>query len=68
MKNAHILLIFTKKIKMDRGKKMTNTTSREQFGIEKQNYSIASRIIAEATKAGKIKESEKPKEYVPYWA
>lgn len=49
------------------GKRMTNETLRERFGIAKQNYSIASRIISETTKAKKIKESEKPKEYVPYW-
>ncbi|MCK5588818.1 MAG: putative DNA binding domain-containing protein [Candidatus Pacebacteria bacterium] len=47
--------------------KMTNTTLRERLGIEKQNYSIASRIIADTIRAGKIKESEKSKEYVPWW-
>jgi predicted HTH transcriptional regulator len=49
-------------------KRMTNESLRERFGIEKQNYSIASRIIAEAIKAEKIKESEKPREYMPIWA
>jgi hypothetical protein len=46
---------------------MTNESLRERFGIEKQNYSIASRIISETLRAGKIKESEKPREYIPFW-
>jgi len=50
------------------GQRMTNESLRGRFGIEKQNYSIASRIITEAIKAEKIKESEKIKEYMPYWA
>ncbi len=55
-------------LKLVENKKMTNESLRERFGIEKQNYSIASRIISETLRAGKIKESEKSKEYVPYWA
>lgn len=54
-------------LKWIEGKRMTNESLRERFGIEKQNYSTASRIIGEAIKAEKIKESEKPKEYIPYW-
>lgn len=55
-------------LKWIENKRMTNETLRERFGIEKQNYSTASRIISETLKSGKIKESEKAKEYVPYWA
>ena len=55
-------------LKIIEGKKMTNESLRERFGIEKQNYSTASRIIFETTKAGKIKKSEKLKEYIPFWA
>ena len=55
-------------LKWIEGERMTNETLRKRFGIEKHNYSIASRIIAETIKAKKIKKSEKPKEYMPYWA
>ena len=55
-------------LKWVENKRMTNESLRERFGIEKQNYSTASRIISETLKAGKIKKSEKPKEYIPYWA
>lgn len=55
-------------LKLLENKKMTNESLRGRFGIEKQNYSTASRIISETLKAGKIKESEKTKEYIPYWA
>ena len=55
-------------LKWIENKRMTNTSLRERFGIEKQNYSIASRIISETLKSGKIKESEKAKEYMPHWA
>ncbi len=55
-------------LKLLENKRMTNESLRERFGIEKQNYSIASRIISETLRSGKIKESEKAKEYIPYWA
>ncbi len=55
-------------LKWVENKRMTNESLRGRFGIEKQNYSIASRIISEAIKARKIKESEKSKEYIPFWA
>lgn len=55
-------------LKWIEGKRMTNETLRGRFGIEKQNYSIASRIISETLKNKKIKESEKIKEYIPFWA
>ena len=54
--------------------RMTNTTLRKRFGIEDKNYSTASRIIAEAVKAGLIRPhapdsgSKKMASYVPFWA
>lgn len=56
------------------GEHMTNNTLRGRFGIEEKNYSIASRIIAEAIKSGQIKDydpdnkSKKHSKYVPFWA
>lgn len=53
---------------------MTNASLRERFGIEQKNYSTISRLIADATDAGKIKplaqedKSKKNTKYVPYWA
>jgi len=53
---------------------MTNSSLRERFGIEQQNYSIASRIIADTTEAGLIRrydpesKSRKHAKYVPFWA
>lgn len=55
-------------LKWVEGKRITNETLRTRFGIEKQNHSIASRIIKEAIRSGKIKESEKVREYIPFWA
>lgn len=55
-------------------KVMTNTTLRERFRIAEQNYSIASRIIADAMEAKLIKpedpdsKSKKMARYVPFWA
>jgi len=49
-------------------KRMKNKTLRERFGINDANYPTASKIIADTIKQGLIKESEKPKEYVPIWA
>ena len=52
---------------------MTNTTLRKRFGIEEQNYSIASRIIADTISIGLIKPhdpastSRKLAKYLPYW-
>ena len=50
------------------GKRMTNESLRERLQILKSNYPAASKIITDTLKAGKIKKSEKPKEYIPYWA
>jgi predicted HTH transcriptional regulator len=53
---------------------MTNTTLRERFRIAEQNYSIASRIIADTLEAELIKQedptnkSKKMARYVPFWA
>ena len=55
-------------LKLIEGKRMTNESLRKRFGIEKQNYSTASRIISETIKAEKIKKFEKLKEYIPFWA
>lgn len=54
--------------------KMTNTSLRERFRIEEQNYSIASRIIGDTIEAGLIKvsnpenKSKKHMSYIPIWA
>ncbi len=53
---------------------MTNATLRDRFSISPQNYSIASRIIAETIEAGLIRphdpenRSKKHARYVPFWA
>ncbi len=55
------------------GEYMTNQSLRERFGIEEQNYSMASRIISETIQAGLIKDydteskSKKYAKYVPFW-
>jgi len=53
---------------------MSNTTLRERFRIAEQNYSMASRIIADTIGAGLVKpqdpqsKSRKLARYVPFWA
>lgn len=53
---------------------MTNSSLRKRFAIEDQNYSAASRIIADTIRAGLIKPhdpqnvSKKLARYVPFWA
>ena len=53
---------------------MTNATLRKRFSIEEQNYSIASRIIADTLRANLIKvkdpdnTSRKHAKYVPFWS
>ena len=52
---------------------MTNKSIRERFGIDEKNRAIASRLIADAVKAGlvSIRLPEAPpkyREYVPFWA
>ena len=54
--------------------KMTNQTLRTRFGIDPKNYSMASRLIKEATDAGLIKienpdvQKRADLSYVPFWA
>src|SRR3989338_8051593 len=48
--------------------RMTNASLRERLGIGEKNYPTASAIIKATIQRGLIKESEKPKEYVPNWA
>ncbi len=55
------------------GKRMTNTSMRERFGIEEQNAAKASRIIADTLAAGQIRpfDPEQGKKYacyLPFWA
>lgn len=53
---------------------MSNATLRKRFSIEDKNYSIASRIIADAVDAGLVKPydpentSNRQAKYVPFWA
>ena len=47
---------------------MKNETLRKRLKIDDKNYPMASIIIRETIKSGLIKESEKPKEYIPIWA
>ncbi len=55
------------------GEYMTNQSLRERFGIEEQNYPMASRIISDTMDAKLIKDydpenkSRKYAKYVPYW-
>jgi predicted HTH transcriptional regulator len=55
-------------------KQMTNESLRTRFGIDDQNYSVASRIIADTIKEGLVKQydpenkSKKHAKYVPFWA
>ena len=48
--------------------RMTNATLRDRLGIGEKNYPTASAIIRATIEKGLVKESEKPKEYVPNWA
>lgn len=48
--------------------RMTNATLRERLGIGEKNYPTASTIIRDTINKEYIKESPKPKEYIPKWA
>ena len=48
--------------------RMTNATLRQRLGIGENNYPTASAIIRASIDQGYVKESQKPKEYVPAWA
>jgi ATP-dependent DNA helicase RecG len=55
-------------------KVMTNTTLRERFRIDEDNYPVASRIIRDTVNSGLVKledptsKSKKHARYVPFWA
>ena len=55
-------------------REMTNATLRERLGIAEQNYSIASRIIADTIQQGLVKPadpentSRRLSRYIPFWA
>jgi ATP-dependent DNA helicase RecG len=55
------------------GKMMTNQSLRERFGIDENNYPMASRIISDSIKAGLVRDydpdsrSRKYAKYVPFW-
>lgn len=48
--------------------KMQNATLRQRFNIPESNYPAASKIIRITMEKWKIKQGEKPKEYIPWWA
>lgn len=48
--------------------RMTNTSLRERLGIPESNYPAASKIIRMTVDKGLIKEAEKAKEYIPWFA
>ena len=48
--------------------KMTNASLRGRFGIDESNYPAASKIIKSSLGRGVIKEAERSKEYIPWWA
>ncbi len=55
------------------GKKMTNSTLRKRFGIERKNYAAASRIIRDSIDEGLVKPVDpnagrRYMRYVPNWA
>lgn len=58
----HCVLMFLEKARM------TNSSLRERLGIGERNYPAASAIIKDTIEKKLIKESEKPKEYIPIWA
>jgi predicted HTH transcriptional regulator len=53
---------------------MTNTSLRDRFSIDKKNYSMASRVIADAIDKGLVRRyeeagaSKRLAKYVPFWA
>lgn len=48
--------------------RMTNTSLRARLGIPESNYPAASKIIRMTLNKGLIKEAEKSKEYIPWFA
>lgn len=49
-------------------KVMSNSSLRERLGIHEKNYSMVSRLIAEAKKQGVIKPGATQNTYLPFWA
>jgi len=58
----HCVLLHVEK------KRMTNSSLRERLNISDSNYARASEIIKMSKNKGFIKDSEKPREYIPIWA
>ena len=60
-------------LRMAENSYMTNKTLRERFGIEEKNYSMVSRVINDAKKAGLVKDadpdnkSRRDARYVPFY-
>jgi len=50
------------------GEYMSNQSLRERFDVDKKNYPVISRIIRESIEVGVIKEYEKSRMYIPFWA
>ena len=56
------------------GQQMTNTSLRERFGLEEEDYTSVSRFIRETVQAGLVKSadpssrSKKYARYLPFWA
>lgn len=56
------------------GQQMTNTSLRERFGLEEEDYTAVSRFIRETVQAGLVKsadptsKSKKYARYLPFWA
>jgi len=48
--------------------RMTNASLRERLRIGERNYPTASAIIRLTIQKGLIKQSERPKEYIPWWS
>jgi len=53
------------------GKRITNSSLRDRFGIEKRNYPMASRVLKDTIAAGLIRQAggtKKDATYIPFWA
>jgi len=59
----HAVLLF-----VNGKKRMTNETLRTRLGIGEGNYPYASKIIKQAIQAGLVKEADRKREYIPFWA
>jgi len=59
----HAVLLF-----VNGKKRMTNETLRKRLGIGEGNYPYASKIIKQAIHEGFVKEADRKREYIPFWA